>query len=411
MPEPIVDGLVGGGGRASGHQVVAVRCASLSDLSHQENRWWFHVISNSVGRASETGLSPPEKLQRFRQRSTCEEVHEVLPEINAEAIGCSRIRARTEPRRFVVSPQARPDLAAASMHFLTAEGKDRREAPFGVSVMSYAIGEVLAAVSHTQHDRRLARLTRQILVLHTDVICLQGLPSPNSGSVQECFSRSLVATMSAKGYSCVATSGPAGEGNAILWDRSRMQFLSTTEQGSALCVDFQSVAGSACQIRVACLSPEVPTFGSESLSDLFCSGPSVEPPIIICSDLTRIGGAHCASVIEELSVVRSAMWEMLGEEVMTPMQASQRVNGVLISAPARSAASGLNRLHCPDAVHFRGLSPVLALSGHTEGYLGHDGAKESSSTFSRLSYAPGRGVRLGDEQQQRLVTRARITII
>merc|ERR1712113_459021 len=57
----------------------------------------------------------------------------------------------------------------------------------------------------------------------------------------------------------------------------------------------------------------------------------------------------------------------LGAEIDAPLAEGNSLADCFL--PKKSRASGLNRLHCPDAVLFQGMSPIVALSGHTEGYL------------------------------------------
>jgi len=292
--------------------------------------------------------------------------------------GFLRIRNPPEVRSFVVSSTADPELAAASTHFLTAAREERGEAPFGlVSVMSFSVGDVVAF--DVQDKQRFARLKRQLLILRTDIICLQGLYTSNKGGSEECFGSSLAATLSEEGYGFVCASGMRSEGNAIFWDRSRLEVLSTTEHGSALGVDLRPFADPTCEICVACLRPEVPTPHSQTLSGLCSSDYATKHRrLIVCSDLAALGGADGASVIEEFSELHSAMREVLVGEVMMPMAAPTKTTG------ARCPASGLNTLHSPDGMHFKGLAPVLALSGHTEGYLATMPSEEVVQQFPAL---------------------------
>lgn len=89
--------------------------------------------------------------------------------------------------------------------------------------------------------------------------------------------------------------------------------------------------------------------------------------LVVCADLTPLGGAEGASVVEELAFLASLSQQVLGEELLAPCSAPDPENGGM--CPVRSAASGLIRLHRPDAVLFDGLVPILSLSGHTERYL------------------------------------------
>merc|ERR1712226_567441 len=72
----------------------------------------------------------------------------------------------------------------------------------------------------------------------------------------------------------------------------------------------------------------------------------------------------------------SVMCEVLGCELAVPL-----ATGRYPPEPVCRAASGLNKLHCPDVVLFRGMVPTAVLSGHTEGYLTTMPAEDALQQF------------------------------
>jgi len=231
-----------------------------------------------------------------------------------------------------------------------------------LSVLSYAVAGPLTDQTENGHHR-CARLKRQLLVHHADLVFLQGLDSEGTGA-------SLAATLSEEGYAfaCVRHNG---EANAIFWDRSRWELIGQEELGAVLAVDLRPFEEPSTPTRAICMRPTVPmTRTSPQLRQLFAGPPgavSGEGPLLVCADLTLVGGAEGASILEELAGLPSVMQEILGEELLVPM-ASPCIPGQC-PQPKIATTSGQNRLHSPDAVLFRGMRPTVALSGHTEGYL------------------------------------------
>jgi len=273
-------------------------------------------------------------------------------------------------------------------------------------VLSYAVGEPLLDSSlHGQH--RQGQLKRQLLVHRTDVMCLSGVDPERSGA-------GLTATLVEEGYSYAWSRSEFGEASAIFWDRNRFALVGHRELGADLACDLHpwhfaeanpeahlsqrekkdlraeerkanvrgEAAGSARKegvqfLRVVCMQPKVPTMASLAPSPLFTGRPP-DGPLIVCADFTLLGGAESFVVAEELYSMNSAMFDILGTELLVPIAAPQQDGR---PAPLQAAASKFNRLHCPDGMLYEGLLPLLALSGHSEQHLCMMNSEEAIQQF------------------------------
>jgi len=264
-----------------------------------------------------------------------------------------------EIRSFVGAEGASPEVVSDMVRYLAAAREQRGQAPSGtVSVVSYCVREVLADIS-VQGQQREARVKRQLLMHHADFVCLQGLDAEGRGE-------GLASTLSEDGYGFACAWDARGEANSIFWDRSRWEQSGSQECEAALAVDLCLIEDPAVKIRAVCLRPKVPYTGCASLHDVF--DVPTTTPVVVCADLTLLGGAEGASIVEEIAYLPSVALEVLGEELTAPI-AAPREGRPGEPLPLRAAASGLNKLRCPDAVLYRDLAPVAVLSGHTEGYM------------------------------------------
>jgi len=273
--------------------------------------------------------------------------------------GRLQLRSPPEVRSFVAARSASDETVSRSVRHLAAVREQRGQAPPRmISVLSYALGEVLDDGT-VKAAQRQAQLKRQILLHHTDVMCLFGLDPESTGA-------GLVTTLVEEGYSYAWARSATGEANAIFWDRGRVALVSNHECGAALAVDVCMLEDQTGVVRVICMRPEVPTTTSAGPVQLFAGRPS-GGPLIACVDFTLLGGADSAAIVEELAGMTSLHRKILGSEILVPVCQRDPTDGS--SFPARAPASGLIRLHSPDSIIYEGLSPLLTLSGHSEHYL------------------------------------------
>jgi len=422
----------GNGGISSGRAATQLR--QLLDyyfepFTLQHNRYLLDLLTRRVGPPTEPGPWVTEESMSFscaveelaglgrvaaalaklgENGSGVRELGE-LKHLRCRSDGRLQLTAALEVRCLVAASDAPPGLANAAVRYLSAAREQRGQAPAGhVSVLSYAVGALLVDDDgEGLGSQRRSKLKRQLLVHHTDIVCLQGC------DVDSVHGAGVAATLSEEGYAFACArvqAGHAVKANTIFWDRSRWEKVSQQEHGEALSVllrPFEELGSSEkaakesgeSKIRVACFRPEAPLYlpmarsGNAThgnLKSLFGMGTSPnlpqhrgDPPLIVCADLTALGGAEGASVVEELSGLSSVALEVLGEEIAAPMAApANPKEHAAPPVPLRSAANGMNRLRSPDAVLYGGaLAPVCSLSGHTEGYLATMSAEDVLSQF------------------------------
>merc|ERR1712083_188561 len=96
----------------------------------------------------------------------------------------------------------------------------------------------------------------------------------------------------------------------------------------------------------------VPTCVAPDLSALFAER---RGPVVVCADMTLLGGAECSCIIEEFVGLQSLSWQVLGDELHAPLSACAD-DGSFV--PVITGASLTNKLRSPDAILFDGLEPV-----------------------------------------------------
>mmetsp|Transcript_98496 Transcript_98496/g.279105 ORF Transcript_98496/g.279105 Transcript_98496/m.279105 type:complete len:386 (-) Transcript_98496:81-1238(-) len=277
------------------------------------------------------------------------------------------LRTPMEVRSFVPALGAPPELVSDVTRYLSAAREQRGRAPDGtVSVLSYALAGALADRT-PEGLQRQGRVKRQLLLHRADVVCLQGL-DPEDGPSGPGWS--LAQTLLEEGYTFACARGGAGEVNSIFWDRSRWELATSAERGDALAVDLRPFEDAAALLRIACIRPELPIGPENRIAGILPPEKMADgTPLLVCADLSLLGGAEGASFVEELAYLPSVAQEVLGKELTTLVAAPQAPLEGRSMEPVRAAASGLNKVHCPDAVLFQGVGPIAALSNHTEGYL------------------------------------------
>eukprot|EP00747_Dinoflagellata_sp_TGD_P094315 gnl/TRDRNA2_/TRDRNA2_166067_c0_seq1.p1 gnl/TRDRNA2_/TRDRNA2_166067_c0~~gnl/TRDRNA2_/TRDRNA2_166067_c0_seq1.p1 ORF type:complete len:792 (-),score=140.00 gnl/TRDRNA2_/TRDRNA2_166067_c0_seq1:85-2424(-) len=372
----------GGGSRA------AVKLRHLLDFyfepfTFQHNRYLIDLVARKVGQPAVSG---PWGIEDLRNFSFSFDDLKGLGRITASLLKLSisprdmedggflgslkylrygtdrlwHLRSPPEVRGFVTAPGSSPQKTSASIRFLAAAREQRGQAPDAmVSVLSYALAEPLQDQT-SQGKERHNRLKRQLVMHHTDVVCLQGLDADRSGS-------GIAATLAEESYGFACASGEDEEANSIFWDRTRWECVHSERSGAALAVDLRPLdIGSSPHdkaLRVICGRPKLPNSTALGLQHLLDTQNKGSDPVIVCADLAMTNGPDGDALAEELACMRSVMQEVTGEELSMPCVIVNR------TVPMHSAANGLNRLSCPDAMLFRNVSPLVALSGHTEGYM------------------------------------------
>jgi len=271
--------------------------------------------------------------------------------------GKLQLRSPPEVRSFVPARNVSAEAVRDAVRYLSGVREQRGQVPSGMlSALSYAMADTLADSSQKGVQRR-AQLKRQLLLHHTDIMCLHGFDPHGHGLTQ---------TLVEEGYNFSWARSDRGEANAIFWDRSRFELQSHDEFGAALAIDLRSLEDGSKLFRAICMRPPVPTSSCTGLSRLF-AGRAKGGPLIACVDFTLLGGAESAAIVEELASMSSLPREVLGDELAAPLAESNPQDGS--AEPIRAGASGLNRIHRPDSMLYEGFAPLLALSGHSEYHL------------------------------------------
>lgn len=270
------------------------------------------------------------------------------------------LRQPPEVRSFVEGARTlHPEVVSSALRYLASTREHCGQAPAKmVSVFSYALSDILTDDSD-KGQLSHGRLKRQLLLHNSDIICIQGLDPNSSGE-------GLTQTLVDEGYAYSTARIQGVEANTIFWDAGRWELLSREECGAALAVDLRPHEDQSVALRAICARPAVPTTTSPGLRSLFEGQQSRTGPTVVCADLTLLGGAEGASIIEELSDMRSVMMEVTGEELAAPLGTRLPEGGM---AGVCAGASGLNKMHRPDSVLFAGMAPIVVLSGHTKRYL------------------------------------------
>ncbi|CAE8702516.1 unnamed protein product, partial [Polarella glacialis] len=231
-----------------------------------------------------------------------------LQHVICDADGRLQLRSKLELRSFVAAPGApQQEMAASTVRYMASAREQRGQAPPGmVSILSYALADVISDQSPSGQQRQ-ARVKRQLLVHHTDLICLQGVDAYGCGA-------SLAAGLTEEGYGFACARDGKGEANSIFWDRSRWELLGQEACAGALSVVLQPFEDYAIRVRAVCFQAKVPGLSNPSLRDLFgASDPAGLGPLIACTDLSALGGAEAAGIVEELMGLPSVAEELLGQ--------------------------------------------------------------------------------------------------
>eukprot|EP00438_Fugacium_kawagutii_P035357 Skav207506 [mRNA] locus=scaffold334:363407:364966:- [translate_table: standard] len=194
------------------------------------------------------------------------------------------------------------------------------------------------------------QLDRMLEFKRAGIACLQGLDSNNPD---------LAARIFGKGYGRCCTH-ETSEANTIIWDRSFWTFCGSYECDAGLAVDLISEHQA---IRIACWRPSLEHCCDASSFDFGCLL-SENVNLVICADMSLLGGTSSAGLVPALLGLQSAMFETLGHEVLVPMP--KPCEEALISDEAHA---DLNPLWDPCGIFFGGVEASAALSGYTEGYL------------------------------------------
>jgi len=298
--------------------------------------------------------------------------HEDLRHLNLAGGNGFRLRSPCEARRFVHSPRAPVMVVEEAVKYLCAVREVRAGPPERmISVLSYSLSDFTMKDgfdrASAQKQQRCGKLRRQVMLHLTDFMCIQGIEA-SGGTMEMVTSLNYEETNCQVRYETTFAEGEDGWTGAIIWDCHRWQKVAQIDVGESLAVDFMSLGLEKLRIRVVSMRPKFDRMLRDDYIHLFPTGADPHDlPVIVCSDLYQIGGAHCAVLQEQLAEMNSAMKDVLGDEVLGYAAYMDSQTGEL--APERTGASELLELHAPDAVLYENLEPLAALSGHTEAYL------------------------------------------
>lgn len=305
------------------------------------------------------------------------------------------LRSPPEIRCFLAAPDVPRSLVSATTRAILGRSAPPAEV---VTVLSYAVTHLFED-QVKDSEERWQRLMQQLRACHTDILCLQGFqPQTQAGSA-------LAMRLKADGFAYAAAalsqSAPCRQANAIFWDQRRWDPICEPqghgyEGCAALLVELRLRADPAVAFRVASLQPKLVDCCNSALGAAFHAPPSTpsvpawaslgttraahsagagmastQPPIVpkkqlpllVCADLSAVGGAEAAILVPGLLGLRSAMLEATGEELASPKC------GAPEKAKRTRQKLRLRPLCRYDTVLSKDLTRVLVLSGHTEGYL------------------------------------------
>lgn len=402
VPKPEKPHLRGAGVNRALQQLRQLLDFYFEPFTFQHNRFLLDLATKAIGAPARKGPWVIQELFGFcctvedlkglgrvatalsKVQYSCDLTQELqgLRHVNVASDGRLQLRMPPEVRTFVHAEGAEGERAGEAVKYVTASREQAVSSPKGVIiVVSCTMGSAL----HTGADNRAARLKRQLLVFRADVICLQGF-DPRAGQ-----DGGLTSAFADEGYEhAVAHSSNLAEANTIFWHKERVWNRSTQRHGPAISVLLQPYEAGAPAVRVLCFRPEVPRLSTPSLLPLLATEASEqglwrtssEPagPVVVCADCTTIGGAECVSIVEELALLESVAQEVFGEELAAPMFGHSAEGPIL----AKNRANNMNRLSRHDAMLFGGLTPLAALSGHTEGYLAMLSDEDAFQQFPAL---------------------------
>ncbi|OLQ04545.1 hypothetical protein AK812_SmicGene12363 [Symbiodinium microadriaticum] len=152
---------------------------------------------------------------------------------------------------------------------------------------------------------------------------------------------SLASTLTEEGYSFVSCSMD-GEANTIFWDRSRWEMV-RVEEGVVLSVNLRSLEDPTATIRALCFKAKAPAEATRFFMD-------EGEPLVVCADLSPLGGVESASIVEDLVGLPSVMEEVLGAEVAAHIPAPPGLSQDCELAPVRHTEGYLASMPPEDVV-------------------------------------------------------------
>jgi len=391
----------------------------------QHNRYLLDLVAKHLGPPQDAGPWLQRDLKKFQfslddlmglgrissaltkirggvKEASESDVWDQLKHLVRSSNGSFKLRVPPEVRSFVGAGCIDARKVADVTKYMTASREERGHAVSGVvTVMSYSVREAASDLS-ADGQKRQAQLKRQLLVYRTDVVCLQGLS--NEGPASQ-----LASALAEEGYAS-SHSQSMHPPLAVFWDRSRWELMSSQEEEGAVAVNLRPFEDKKTVIRFVCLAPTVPQLiATEGMPTIPGSNPCTNKPdstaLVVCADLSSLGGAEGALLVNELAGLESAMCDIFGSELLAPLPATDPKAG--------DVAHRLRNFRQPDSILYQGLVAAAGLSGHTEGYLATLPSEELATQFpaSRLPLVAAFDWRMKPDVLQRKDPQGRGTIV
>lgn len=228
------------------------------------------------------------------------------------------------------------------------------------------------------------KLKRQVLLYSADVVCIQGIDL----EVTEA-GKHLLFSLLEEAYDFITSSEKDCEVFSIFWKQARWMLLRPHEFKGGVSVDlrFRAEVNSK-PIRVVNMASQVTDQLSIKTSRSLLFSPLNEDRLcglVVCADLSSIGGADAYSFVEDLAMLKSLAREVLDEEIRMPdIRIGPSFGLFWPMSVSTVSSSGLNRLTSPNCILFSGLEPICMLSGHSNQYLSTVTSEDFSRTFPSL---------------------------
>lgn len=209
----------------------------------------------------------------------------------------------------------------------------------GISVLSHCI----TANSPAMTVDRARRIAVELKARLPGIVCFQGFEEEDRSE--------LFGGLVGSCYEPLEASWGAG----LLWDRRRWAQEDVESSGGLVVLDLKSRQQEGQYLRVACARPGIADCLEARRAWLRLLSPSW--PLVVCGDLSALGGTEGAGLVPGFSELRSAAVDVLGDEVLSR------------KPPGDEGDEEGVKLWRPGAIYYKNLAVASVLSGHSERYL------------------------------------------